>query len=336
MCSFPTSETGGLTPFQLKYGTEDAEYFRLPEELEPGARCHSYLKLLDQNLKIVREISLKAQKDIAEERRLGAGEPSKYEEGDLVLWNPKEKPTDKLDSKLTPPWFGPYEVISQVKNDVEVFHIVMMSKKVFHVSRLKPFFGTREEALEIAKLDKNQYKIESFNWFTGNPHVRGSLEFNVTFEDGTINMPYSQDLADSAQFDEYVKSNKILKPLAYVTVKESKDAIKALSKITITTVKPGDKGYLHLRYYDGRNKAWYDSVGFPEKEKNYVVEIVLAEWKNKTQTMIKFVVPILKIKGTLNAFDITTCVYTETEIDPIDTVVVTAQMLSGYKALSNL
>jgi hypothetical protein len=211
-----------------------------------------------------------------------------------------------------------------------------MSKKMFHVSRLKPFFGTREEALEIAKLDKNQYKIESFNWFTGNPHVRGSLEFNVTFEDGTINMPYSQDLADSAQFDEYVKSNKILKPLAYVTVKESKDAIKALSKITITTVKPGDKGYLHLRYYDGRNKAWYDSVGFPEKEKNYVVEIVFAEWKNKTQTMIKFVVPILKIKGTLNAFDITTCVYTETEIDPIDTVVVTAQMLSGYKALSNL
>jgi hypothetical protein len=47
-------------------------------------------------------------------------------------------------------------------------------------------------------------------------------------------------------------------------------------------------------------------------------------------------VPMLKIKGTLNAFDVVTCIYTETELDPNDIVVVTAQMLSGYKALSNL
>jgi hypothetical protein len=47
-------------------------------------------------------------------------------------------------------------------------------------------------------------------------------------------------------------------------------------------------------------------------------------------------VPMLKIKGTLNAFDIIACIYTEAALDPNDIVVVTAQMLSGYKALSNL
>ena len=31
MADFPTSETGGLTPFQLKYGSQDAERFRLPK-----------------------------------------------------------------------------------------------------------------------------------------------------------------------------------------------------------------------------------------------------------------------------------------------------------------
>ena len=31
-----TPETGGYTPFQLKYGTQDAEYIKLPLELSPG------------------------------------------------------------------------------------------------------------------------------------------------------------------------------------------------------------------------------------------------------------------------------------------------------------
>ena len=30
LASYPTSEAGGYTPFQLKYGTEDAQYFKLP------------------------------------------------------------------------------------------------------------------------------------------------------------------------------------------------------------------------------------------------------------------------------------------------------------------
>ena len=44
LCSYPTSETGGYTPFELKYGSEDARYYRLPEELEVGQRSAALLK----------------------------------------------------------------------------------------------------------------------------------------------------------------------------------------------------------------------------------------------------------------------------------------------------
>ena len=46
IASYPTEETGGYTPLQLKYGTEDARYFSLPDqlELEPGARATRLIK----------------------------------------------------------------------------------------------------------------------------------------------------------------------------------------------------------------------------------------------------------------------------------------------------
>ena len=50
LASFPTPETGGYTPFQLKYGTLDAAHFRLPDmkNLKPGVRAHELVKTLDK------------------------------------------------------------------------------------------------------------------------------------------------------------------------------------------------------------------------------------------------------------------------------------------------
>ena len=61
LCSFPTSETGGITPFELKYGTKDAKYFKLPEGLHPGALSHELLQRLDSDIDIEREISTTLQ-----------------------------------------------------------------------------------------------------------------------------------------------------------------------------------------------------------------------------------------------------------------------------------
>jgi hypothetical protein len=133
--SYPTVETGGFTPHQLKYGTLDADYFRLPNSisLEVGAKPHQLIKDLDENLKHIRDLSHKFQMKLAEERRKADANISSYSPGDLVLFNPREKPTDHLPTKLSSNWLGPYQVVSQSKNDVMVKHIVLHTESVFHV-----------------------------------------------------------------------------------------------------------------------------------------------------------------------------------------------------------
>ena len=333
LASFPTSETGGLTPFQLKYGTQDAEYFKLPDTLNTASTCHEILRRLDDNLKIVREISFRTQTDISTQRLKATGQPAHYEEGDLILWNPKEKSSDHLETKLSPNWLGPYEVIKQIKNDIECFHINLKSKATFHVSRVKPFFGTREEALEVAKYDRNQYSIVSFNYFTGNPHVRQSLSFNVTFEDGTIDMPYSSDLADSSQFDQYVNTYQVLYQLRYITVQEAKSAASALRRTSITIIKPGDIVFLHLRYYDGRNAMWYDAIGFPEKHKQYVVESRVLRSCNKQCTRMELYLPLFDNKVIIDSYDATLYVINESDFDPDTMILVDTSYFQQYPKL---
>ena len=111
--------TGGLTPFELKYGSIDAAYFNLPSSLDPGSQSHALLKQLDKNVQIVSEKSLKLQSQLAEERRKAVGIVSKYVPGDLVLWDPRERPSDYLESKLSPSFHGPFKVVSQTKTMFE-------------------------------------------------------------------------------------------------------------------------------------------------------------------------------------------------------------------------
>jgi hypothetical protein len=64
---------------------------------------------------------------------------------------------------LYPIYLGPYEVIRQVKNDVEVRDLVRGNIKVFHVERLKIFHGSKEEAFRLAKIDTDHHpKINNY------------------------------------------------------------------------------------------------------------------------------------------------------------------------------
>jgi hypothetical protein len=90
--------------------------------------------LLDEDLRIIREISTKFQAELIATRLAQTPEDkqNKFQPGDLVLFqlNPDQpKPT-----KLTSPYLGPYEVLRQVKNDVEVRHVSLGVVKQFHVT----------------------------------------------------------------------------------------------------------------------------------------------------------------------------------------------------------
>ena len=91
------------------------------------------------------------------------------------------------------------------------------------MSRLKPFFGTREEAEKIAKLDKDQFIVISINYFRGNVFIRKSLKFNVTFEDNECCwLNFTNDLADTVQFKTYVEEDNSLYPLRFESTKAKK------------------------------------------------------------------------------------------------------------------
>ena len=335
LCSFPTSETGGITPFELKYGTKDAKYFKLPEGLHPGARCHELLKRLDSNIEIVREISTTLQKQIAIERGVAAAKLPRYEPGDFILWDPRETPCDHLETKLSPPWLGPYEVIEQVKNDIECVHLNLGTKSNFHVSRVKPFFGSRQDAVDMAKLDRNQFFIVSFNHFSGNPFMRQSMIFNVTFEDGTVDVPYSLDLANSAQFDEYVHSKKALLPLRYSTKKDATTAMGSLNKLAISDVSPGESVFLDLRFFDGATwgstepSMWFDNLNLPKTDRAYVFQAHCVKWSNSSRKKIVLHLPILQTRYVLNYCHVSMFVHPAAD----GVVLVDAALLDLYPAI---
>ena len=78
-----------------------------------------------------------------------------FQPGDLVFWErgrTKPRPT-----KLTAPNHGPWVVILQERNIVKCRQLVNEYVEPLHVSRLRLFAGTPEEAFDLALRDAEQY-----------------------------------------------------------------------------------------------------------------------------------------------------------------------------------
>jgi RNase H-like domain found in reverse transcriptase len=302
MCSYPTTETGGYTPFELKYGSRDARYFRLPDSCDPQNRPSQLIQQLDRNIQDVRDASHKLQQQLAASRAAKDKAYTAYEAGDYILFNPREKPADHLPHKLDPDWLGPYEVISQNKNDITCKHVVLHSIHTFHVSRVKPFFGSRDDAYKCAKLDQNQFFIRSIDRYTGNPRVRTSLVFTVTFEDGEALVPWSKDIAETQQMEAFIFTRPELFPLQF-SAEEASKRIRQMNQLAITSVQPGDVIYLHLRYFDGDDRAWYDSLKLPV-HREYVVQVRVERFTDRRQRQVLVYCETFDDRYALTAYDI--------------------------------
>ena len=203
-----SSETG-VKPFHATFGTTDKTYFLLPPESEVEDRqsLPAYVRMLDESLRNLQAASKKYQDNLVAERLKTNAESKQniFQPGDFVLFQlSKDKP---LPSKLTPRFSGPYEVVHQVKNNVTCKHLVMYSTHVFHVERLKLFFGSRDEATKLAMHDHDQFEVDKIISYHGNARTRTTCEFEVLFTDGTLVwLPYSKDIADTAPFEIFVNS----------------------------------------------------------------------------------------------------------------------------------
>ena len=69
------------------FGSEAGTNFRLPEQLQERLRAHEYLRLLNDDLEHMAELSQKAHAQVIEARNSGVTEQTqnKYIPGELVL-----------------------------------------------------------------------------------------------------------------------------------------------------------------------------------------------------------------------------------------------------------
>ena len=283
------SETG-VRPLDAKYGSEVGTYLRMPECGDPKVMANAWLRNLNTNLAEIRAISKKHQDQLVAERTAEnppVHQQNQYQPGDFILYQyPKDrfKPT-----KLSSPYFGPYVVIKHERNNV----MVMGTIRVFHVSEVKLFIGTEDEAKTLAQTDADQHLFQSFNVYVGDPSTRTTVEFEVQFMDGSIMwLEWSKDLFDTTQYEQFCRDNMELFPLLY-TVKASKTHITAVRSQNITLVQPNDVVYLKLRnicpyWYDTLENHLHDIYHV-----QYVIKLQYTDWVTPTSRKhIKAIIPV--------------------------------------------
>ena len=267
------STESGVVPFEATFGSADRRYLQLPEGGLTSSNVGDYVKHLDENLDRLRKKSAKFQHDLVDERTRPNRETPQniYQPGDLVLHQVKVPPT-----KLSPRFFGPYEVMSQVKNDVTCKHLVQASVHTFHVSELKIFHGTREAAYDAALRDFNQFEIDKFLAYRGEPLTRTTMDFLIRYKDGTeMWIPWNEDIFHTVAYEDYCKSIPALFPIV-TRLSVSNRLISEMNKRPITEVAIGDSVYVDLRSYSA---TWYSQLPLPDRDLlTYVVIFRYTAW----------------------------------------------------------
>jgi hypothetical protein len=93
----------------------------------------------------------------------------------------------------------------------------------------------------------DQYIVDRFIAYRGDPLVRTTLSFYVHFVDGTMQwLSWSKDLFDTTQYEDYCRSLPQLWPLI-VLLKESLILMKILNRTPITVVATGQTAYLDIQ-----------------------------------------------------------------------------------------
>ena len=117
------SETG-VRPLDATFGGEYSPDFRLPETTDLSSITSAWVRALDEDLCRVCAMSTKFQKELVQEHVKVTPEETqnKYQPGEFVLF--QRDSAVPRPSKLASLHAGPYEVIQQLKNDVECRHVV--------------------------------------------------------------------------------------------------------------------------------------------------------------------------------------------------------------------
>jgi hypothetical protein len=260
MNTFDIEETG-YSPYVITFGSESKPYFKAPS----GGDVRAYVAALNNDLAIIRSLVREHQHLLKPDE---PGPHNIYQPGDYVLLHKTVEYSPR--SKLHPKYLGPYRVIRQTKNDVEVEHLVTARRYIFFVADLRIFVGDAESARSAAMLDDDQFPVERILSYKGDPALRTSIELLVAFEDGTQTwLPWSDDICSTAAFESFCRSISHLRVLLIPTARVGVENA-LINRTPITEVQVGDTVYVDLRSY---GHIWFDALELPDSHsKSYVLQ----------------------------------------------------------------
>jgi len=304
----PLSERGGYTAYQLTFGTADQLYYVFKEAVQNSSslKWPDLVAQLDENIRTVRDASRKYQQALINERTLKAGEiHNSFQKGDFITL----KTEGMRKSKLTPKFRGPYEVIQQIKNDVECRHLSTGAVDFLDVEKVQLFDSSREDAIEAANWDADSYRVAGIKAWRGDVWHRTTMEFLVVYADGDeLWMRFNTDsnnISKTSIFEDYCRSKPELYVLVY-TIVQAQKIRRDRNKERITTLKPGDVFYLDLRSYGW---LWYRNLGLIDADtKTYVTECYVLEFASK-ETKVFIEDRTLNIEFWYRNFDVTCHAY---------------------------
>lgn len=290
--SIVNSETG-FAPFQLLFGTDALPSFELPKSVLSTTtnKSSDFLRRLDNTLKELWALSREHQSKIFAQRQaafaLVKDTPHQYCTGDLVLMT-RELGTRSKDAKLESLYLGPYEVLLQESNDLQVRHLASHIVYTYHVERFKPFFGSRSAAIELARTDLDHHLIAAILTYRGDPNIRTSLEFLVEFAAGVLIWKrWDLELFHTIPYEEFCRSRHELSLLLY-PLKEAKAHASAIKKTAIATILPGQITYISLRFFG--NDIWRSSLLLPNQDREYTHKCRYGQLRKNNTIELKVII----------------------------------------------
>jgi len=195
-----------------------------------------------------------------------------YNKGDLVLHR-KENTHRLQERKLAPPKQGPYIVVEQcasvddtLSNTVICTDLYSDQEFRFHHKNLSIFAGTKEQAIDLQRIDKYESTIKSITDHRGNVDIRTQLEFEVNFDNGDVEWLNYTAVHTTQAFEVYVQpftwGNAITKTLkdnvaeALSTNPQPKETLtQAISRLP-QDKQPQLKDVRFYSLYAWNNKDW--------------------------------------------------------------------------------
>ena len=170
------------------------------------------------------------------------------------------------------------------------------------MGHVKPFFGSKAEAYEAAKVDDDQHLIIDILDYRGEPEKRSTMFFLVEFEgNDTVWLGYNADLAASKPFETYCLGLPQLEPLLY-TERAWRTRKASLNAGGVVGINLGDVCFVNLRAWGA---VYYHSLELFGSR--YVVACKYIKWTDRRRRKVDVFCELFDTTFEWNATDV--CLY---------------------------